>query len=184
MGIAVLENPEIRGKALPITVPVYHRLYHTREIQEAVELFEGVIVEKMPKSPLHSTLISKLVRFLRGILSDGLELRQEQPLTFERSELEPDIAIVAGKPDDYIEHHPAGAELVIEIAVTSLAYDREKAAVYAAAGIPEFWIIDAADEKIEIYRGPSGGKYTDHSVRSFADSVGLPTGGELSLANL
>jgi Uma2 family endonuclease len=60
----------------------------------------------------------------------------------------------------YSEHHPDRALLIVEVAETSLAYDREtKGHLYAASGVPEYWLVDVAGRALEVYRGPDGGRY-------------------------
>ena len=66
------------------------------------------------------------------------------------------LAVVAGGPRDYCEYHPTGAVLVVEIADATLAYDRTiKAAVYARAGIAEYWIVNLRDRLVEVHRQPT-----------------------------
>jgi Uma2 family endonuclease len=78
----------------------------------------------------------------------------------------PDLAIVPGKPSDYRHKHPTTALLVIEIADTTLEYDRtQKLALYAKAGIPEYWILNLPERVLEVYREPSGRRYK--SVRYY-----------------
>ena len=73
----------------------------------------------------------------------------------EHSEPEPDVAVVAGKPQDYIVAHPSTAALVVEVADSSLRLDRRfKAAVYARAGLHEYWIVNLVDRTLEVYREP------------------------------
>ena len=66
---------------------------------------------------------------------------KEDPLTLADSEPEPDLAVIDGKIKDYDYIRVTTARLVIEVSVSSLALDRAKAAIYAAAGIPEYWIV-------------------------------------------
>jgi Uma2 family endonuclease len=48
------------------------------------------------------------------------------------------------------------------VADTSLAYDRwTKLRLYAAAGIPEYWVVDCATETVEVHRGPGPDGYRD-----------------------
>ncbi|MCS7066067.1 MAG: Uma2 family endonuclease [Fimbriimonadales bacterium] len=87
-------------------------------------------------------------------------LRVESPLRLGSSEPVPDLAVVPGKPADYRHQHPTKALLVIEIADTSLEHDRtKKLALYAKAGIPEYWIINLLERVLEVYREPSGKRY-------------------------
>jgi Uma2 family endonuclease len=97
---------------------------------------------------------------LRRIFHSGCHVRTQLPLAIDpSSEPEPDLAVVKGSGRDYIEAHPSSAVLVIEIADTSLEYDRRKGRVYAGSGIPEYWIVNLADRCVEVYRDPSAGAY-------------------------
>ena len=73
-------------------------------------------------------------------------------------EPEPDVSVVAGQRAQY-NAHPATALLVVEVAVSSVAEDREMAAVYAEAEVAEFWLVNGAERCIEIHRDPVGGRY-------------------------
>lgn len=151
---SILDNPAIRQAALPVTIDQYHRMGDAGLISQRTELLSGVIVEKMNKSPNHSWIVQFLMDCLRQSTPENTHLRQEQPLTFGESEPEPDIALVVGQRDDYRHAHPTTAMLVIEVAVSSAAIDREKARLYAAAGVQEYIIILPDEKAIEIYTQP------------------------------
>ena len=157
---SILDNPAIRQAILSVSVEQYHRLGEAGLIHENTELLKGVIVEKMIKSPAHSWLVQFLVDWLRANLPPDLHVRQEQPLTFADSEPEPDLAVVAGGPDDYRSAHPSTALLVIEVAVSSGELDREKAHVYAAAGISEYLIVLPEENCVEAYSLPQLSAYS------------------------
>lgn len=127
------------------------------------ELLRGVIVEKMPKSPLHTKITTRLWNALTAALGEGHWVRKEEPLTLKDSEPEPDLAVVPGSEADY-KVHPSTALLVIEVSVTTVAEDRELAGLYAEAGVPEFWIVNAAARTIEVHRQPQGGRYTAQEI--------------------
>ena len=95
----------------------------------------------MSKPPLHSAVTQRAADQLRAILGKEWKLRQEQPISHEHSEPEPDIAIVCAREDDYAYEHPATAELVIEVAISGVELDDRKRAIYAGAGMQEYWII-------------------------------------------
>jgi Uma2 family endonuclease len=162
---SILDNPAIRQAVLPVSVEQYHRLGETGLIPENTELLKGVIVGKMIKSPMHSWLVQFLIDWFRANLPPGLHVRQEQPLTFSDSEPEPDVAVVSGSPDDYRSAHPTTAILVIEVAVSSAELDREKANVYAAAGVPEYLIVLPDEKRVEVHREPQASGYS--TMRGF-----------------
>ncbi|HVM49581.1 MAG TPA: Uma2 family endonuclease [Candidatus Acidoferrum sp.] len=165
MTAAVLEIPEVRQRLSPLTVEEYHRLDEYNERGRRTELIRGLVIEKMSKSPLHRVITSRLYRLLLPQVPKGLSLWMEQPLTFQDSEPEPDISITRGEEGDYKTKHPASALLVVEVAVTSPALDRANASLYAEAGVAEYWIVLAAERRVEVYRRPEGGHYQEMQVR-------------------
>ncbi|MFM8703180.1 MAG: Uma2 family endonuclease, partial [Planctomycetia bacterium] len=97
-------------------------------------------------------------------------LRKEEPLTLADSEPEPDLAVVAGCPDDFRTAHPTTAALVVEVAIATLGIDRAKADVYAAAGIAEYWIVIPESRTVEIHRRPGPAGYGEKLTVSAADA--------------
>ena len=156
---AVLERESIRNMVVRLSVKDYHWLSASGVIPEKTELIEGIVLNKMTKSPLHAHLLRRLWEFFSNKLPAEHLLLKEDPLTLERSEPEPDIAVVKGRVEDFKTTHPNRAELIIEVAVSSLELDREKACIYAEAGIPEYWIVLPEQKKVEVYREPVGENY-------------------------
>src|SRR5690349_15174980 len=127
--------PDVRKRVSPLSVEEYHRLGEFNPNGRRTELIRGIVIEKMSKSPMHSTIVALLYRLLLAQVPLGFVVRQEQPLTFRDSEPEPDIAIVRGNERDFSQSHPDTAELVIEVALGNPALDRENASLYAEANI-------------------------------------------------
>lgn len=125
-----------------------------------VELLYGRISSMSPQGEPRAYSVARLARMLIRALGDDRALvRVQAPLAApDDSEPEPDIAVVA--PGDYLCGHPATAWLIIEVAESSLARDRSKARLYAAAAVPEYWIVNLADSIIEVYPEPLGDRYT------------------------
>jgi Uma2 family endonuclease len=122
-----------------------------------VELLEGEIVEMTPEKSRHATAVDLVLAALLKAFGDGYTIRVQHPLALsDHSEPEPDLAVVAGSPRDHVDAHPATALLVVEVADSSLEYDRSrKARVYARAGIAEYWIANLVDLRLEVHRQPS-----------------------------
>ncbi len=156
--VPLLSHPGFRDRTLPLSVETWHWMVEKGLAPARAELLRGVIVEKMPKSPLHTKLVARLWSAFAAALGETHWVRKEEPLTLADSEPEPDIAIVPGQEADY-QSHPVTALLVVEVAVTTLAEDRELANLYAEAGVTEYWIVNAVARAIEIYRQPEGGLY-------------------------
>jgi Uma2 family endonuclease len=115
--------------------------------------------------------VEKLRRILAAQIEPEFLVFQETPLTTIDSEPEPDLAIHPGPLERYDAEHPRSAELVIEIAVTSLEIDRVKAAIYAEAGVKEYWIIRPASRQVEVYRGGSGAGYAAQFTITAPDAL-------------
>lgn len=180
--IAVLENPAVRRQAQPLSVKGYHMLRDWGVIGIKTELIQGVVVDKMSKSPLHEYLIETLMMYLRQGLPAGFSIRKEGPLTLADSEPEPDLSVVEGLPRDFIDAHPHHAELVVEVAVSSLAIDREKAGMYAATEIPVYWLVDAEARRVEVYTDPHEDGYRQRQIHT--DKVISPFGTVINVAGL
>lgn len=136
---------------------------------QRVELIRGEIVESSPQGPAHSILVRRLHKLLaaslmRASLFDKVDITVQSPFaaSFE-SEPEPDVAII--RPSDDISDHPDAALLVIEVADSSLEFDRrEKARIYAESGVPEYWIVNVGEQVIEVQRVPEAGAYREASI--------------------
>lgn len=140
------------------TVDEYYRLAEAGILaeDERVELIEGVIVEMTPQGRSHAVVIGNLIPLLVRAIGDELKLRVQQPLTLgDRSEPEPDLAVVSSREIREARRHPRTALLVIEVSDASHRRDRDlKARVYAAAGIPEYWIVDVTARSVELLSDP------------------------------
>jgi len=136
----------------------YRRLDELRVLpeDEPVELLDGQLVVAEPKGAPHATIVARTAAVLRGTFGDGWFVRQQDPIALdEASEPEPDVVVVPGADVDYFEDHPARPVLVVEVAATFLYYDRgHKSSAYARAGLPEYWIVNLVDWRIEVYRRP------------------------------
>ncbi len=162
------------------SVEQYHQLGELGVLtpEDNVELLEGWIVEKMNQRPIHGFIVGLLNELFQSTVPDSHCVRCQLPIATERSEPEPDIAIVRGSHDDFRDRHPRGSvcRLVIEVADTSLDKDRSKAAIYREAGVQEYWIVNVADKRIERYDF-TGGQVGIQPVMLLADSrLGLVCG--------
>jgi len=141
---------------------------------ERIELVEGEIVEMSPQDPPHSSGVRLVEEALRRVFPAGFDVRAQLPLVLDDgSEPEPDLAVVPGTIRDYLTNHPSTAILVVEVAHSTLDYDRHrKGRIYARAGIPEYWIVNLVDRVVEVYREPqSDGTYAVVQRLGEADTV-------------
>lgn len=178
----MLEIPEVRARISPVAVAQYHQFPEFNEHGRRTELIHGIVIEKMPKSPLLASIAKLLYDSLHASAPPGYSVRQDQPLTLRDSEPEPDIAIVCGNVQDYRTSHPATAALVIEIAISSETLDRQKAALYAEASVEEYWIILPLEHCVEVYRRPQGDAYLERSIMKGNAPLGCASLPSISLS--
>jgi Uma2 family endonuclease len=122
-----------------------------------VELIQGEILSTASMGEPHALTIMQLNYALLPHFNPGtgFHLRIQMPLALPAltSEPEPDIAIVVLNTPTNEAGRPTSASLIIEVAETSLAYDRDrKGALYAAAGIREYWLVNLPERCLEVYR--------------------------------
>jgi len=153
------------------TVDEYHQMAQTGILCEddRVELLEGEIIEMTPIGPRHAARVDRLTRLFSLNLGEAVIVRVQSPISLtEYSEPQPDLALLRPNPDFYAQAHPAPEDvlLVVEVAETSAAVDREKKVpLYGRAGIGEAWLVDLAGECVEVYLKPS--PYGYREVRRF-----------------
>ena len=148
--------------------------------EDRVELLDGVIVATASETPRHATGVQRASEVLSLAVGSRAVVRAELPLVAGRYSVPaPDVAVLAGLKSDYVDTHPTTALLVVEVADTALAQDRiTKAAIYAAAGIPEYWLVNFRDDRAEVFRGP------DRSERSYGENFIAGRGSRLELRTL
>jgi Uma2 family endonuclease len=173
---AILELPEVRQRVSRLSVGEYHRLDEFNENGKRTELIRGIVIEKMSKSPLHASIALRLLELIPPLLPAGFHARPEQPLALADSVPEPDFAVVRGLRTEFVRGHPNTAVLVVEVAVSSIALDREIASLYAEAGVEEYWIILVHERAVEVYRHPASGVYQEKTV--------VTMGGDLTCASV
>ena len=153
----------------------YDRMVETGVLSPGarLELLDGEIVEMSPQKSPHASAVDLVEEVLRGGFGEGFYVRGQKPLTLDDySEPEPDVAVVKGTIRDYADHHPRTAVLIVEVADTTLAYDRlNKAAAYARNAIPEYWILNLRDRLLEVHRNPVGGAYTERTPLGAGEAV-------------
>ncbi|MCK6576614.1 MAG: Uma2 family endonuclease [Anaerolineae bacterium] len=144
---------------------------------DRLELLEGWIVEKMTKKPPRLSSADRLLYALLPRLQPGFLLRQESPVVMERSIPEPDFCILRGTLEDFAARLPTPSDvaLVIEISDATLANDRTtKRRLYAAAGIPVYWLVKLTDRQIEVCTSPDPAHALYRQVTIFTPDAALP----------
>ena len=136
----------------------YEKLIATGIIDEdeKVELLGGQLVVREPQRAWHATAIRLVSAELRRAFGQGWEVDRQLPVALgDESEPEPDVAVVRGNPRDFRDAHPSHPALIVEVADTSLAFDRRhKGSLYARARVPDYWIVNLQRRVLEVYRQP------------------------------
>lgn len=124
--------------------------------EDRIELIGGALVVAEPKGSAHATAVGLVEDALRAAFGTGWVVRGQDPIApDDESEPEPDVAVVPGTRRDYRNAHPARPVLVVEVAESSLAFDRkQKGSLYARAGIADYWILNLVRRVLEVYREP------------------------------
>ena len=124
---------------------------------DRVVLIDGVLVEMSPTGPRHSGVVAWLLRHVASAAGDALRVRvQDTLLTPGGGFFEPDLFVIEPISRDRL---PDRALLVVEVAFNSRRHDLWKAAAYAAAGVPEYWVVDVDRDEVLVHRDPSDDAY-------------------------
>jgi Uma2 family endonuclease len=157
----------------------YHRMGEAGILRptDRVELIRGEIVMMSPIGKRHVAFVDNLTQLLVLRLAGRAIISVQSPVALsDDSEPEPDLKVLRRRPVPYkdVEASAADVLLLIEVAETSLRYDRStKLRLYAEAGIPEYWVIDCAAETIEVHRTPAADGYRDVTRVTGDGSVAL-----------
>lgn len=154
-----------------LTVDDYYRMGKAGILRadERVELIEGEIIDMPPPRSRHAGTVKQLAQLLQHAVGGRALVQVQDPLTLgEYSEPQPDLALLHARADFYKSRHPRAEDvlLVVEVAETSLRYDRDvKVPLYATHGVPEVWLIDIDNKLLVRYRDARAGTYarTDHA---------------------
>lgn len=135
-------------------------------------LIDGVILEEGPMNPPHAITLELTGEALRTAFGAGWRFRIQSPLVLGQDlDPEPDLAVIAGTPRGS-SGHPATADLVVEVADSSLSFDtNDKRLVYARASIRDYWVVDINGRRLLVYRDPRGGDYATQQALGPADAV-------------
>jgi Uma2 family endonuclease len=168
---------EVAAARRRFTRKEYYRMAETGILgrRERVELIRGEIVQMSPIGPRHSAFVDNVARLLIRRLPDEVIVRVQGPVALaDDTEPQPDFTVLRRRAVAYKDREAwaEDAVLVIEVADSSLAYDRStKRQLYAEAGIPEYWVVDCTAETIEVHRSPGPDGYRDVRLVSGAETL-------------
>lgn len=166
-----------------VTVSEYERMGENGSFppDARVELIEGEIIEMSPIGSRHAASVRLLSKTLNGQVGENAIISTQSPIRLsDFSEPQPDVAILKFRQDYYREGHPGPADvlLVIEVADTTVSYDRHtKMPLYARAGIPEALLFNLPDDRLEYFSRPEMGVYQENRILNRGDrfeSTSLP----------
>jgi Uma2 family endonuclease len=161
------------------SVEQYHRMIASGAFTEhdRLELIEGWVVTQMAKGPGHEYAVGQGQEQLQQRIPPGWHVRNQAPITLADSEPEPDLVVARGDRSAYKTRHPQAGEiaLVVEVSDSSLAVDRAKGRTYGAAMIPEYWIVNLVERRIEVFTGPDARRDTGYLTLQTHDAGGSVT---------
>jgi Uma2 family endonuclease len=153
-----------------LTVEEYHRMAEAGVLapDARVELIEGEVIDMAPIGSRHASAVNRLTDLLTLATRGRAIVQVQGPVRLsDRSEPEPDFALLKPRADYYRDALPSPADvlLLIEVAESTQRYDRTvKAPLYARHGIPELWVIDLENTLVHFCRRPAGDTYADISA--------------------
>lgn len=163
-----------------LTVDDYHRMAEAGVLapDARVELIEGELIAMAPQTSLHACTVNTLVKRLTLALADRAMLACQTPVRLSpHTEPEPDLMLLRPRDDAYALSHPGPADvlLLIEVADTSVRYDREvKLPLYALHGVAEVWIVDLQAGLLRTHRRPHADAYLETNASRAPGVVTLP----------
>jgi Uma2 family endonuclease len=159
------------------TVEQYHQMIVAGIFPEddRIELIHGEIVEMSPVGRRHAACVKRLNQLFSQILGIQAIVAVQDPIKLgDRSEPQPDIALLKPRPDFYAAGHPQPEDilLLVEVADTSMATDREvKIPLYASSSILEVWLVDIDQQSVEVYSQPAANIYQEFRILHRGESL-------------
>ncbi len=155
--------------------------------QDRVELIHGEIMDMAPIGQNHEGAVNALTQALVLACQGKAIVSVQNSIRLDRwSVPQPDFAVFRYRADFYLEGTrptPADALLLVEVADSSLRYDRKmKLPLYAGAGIPEYWIVDLQGRVVDAYKLPEGGGYAKEVTYRGGDQVPLSAAPDIVVA--
>ncbi len=160
------------------SIAEYDRLVRTGVLEgRRLELIHGQIREMSPIGPIHEDIVDLLTRWsFASTDASQIRVRVQHSVGVAASDSAPEPDIVWVKERSYRDGRPGPSDitLLIEVADSSLAYDLgEKAELYAASGVSDYWVVDVKSESVVVHRTPGESGYS--SVATFGRDAVIAT---------
>lgn len=176
--------PKFVPKPMKWTCEQFHNMGDAGILEDrSVILVDGEILDMPNPNPPHDTAVTLTMYVLLRIFANGHFVRVQTVLpTKLDTDSVPDFAVIAGSPRDDAKQHPSTASLIAEVADSSLDYEvGPKAYLYAAAGIPDYWVVDVKGRQLHVIRDPQadgaaprGFRYNAMQVLNATETVTPP----------
>jgi len=160
----------------------YHRLGEQGWFRDQkVELIDGEILVLTPQTSWHAYALDKTAELLNTVFARDHWIRLQLPLVSgEYGEPEPDISVVRGVRENFIDRHPTSAALIVEISYSTQDYDtKTKAHLYASMAVPDYWVLDLENRQLFVYRQPTADASVPFGHR-YQQVETLSAGGQVS----
>ena len=170
------------------TVADYYRLAEVGILgpDERLELIEGEIIVMAPIGPGHAGSVDIIGNLFVRRLDDRFIVRSQNPIHLDDgSEPQPDIVVACHRDDYFTVAHPTPADilLIVEVALSSLEYDRDvKAHLYGRNGVPETWVKNLPEDCIERFTVPGPDGYAQHTIHRRGETITPVSFPDLELA--
>jgi Uma2 family endonuclease len=154
------------------TLADYHRMCEVGILGEddRCEFINGQVLKVMPPNPPHSKVTQRLMRALVPLFpANDWFVRIQDPVTLTDDEPQPDVSVALGPDDRYDARHPGPRDLVllVEVSDTSIRFDTAtKLALYAGEKVPQYWIVNIPQRRVEVYTQPRGGRNPTYRTRT------------------
>ena len=164
------------GQPRLLTVDEFEKIVVSKILLDSqrVELIEGHLISRPLASEMETACIQRLDHALGDATASRVLTSVHDPVRLSHSQLQPDLAWLKPRADNYFGGHPTARDvlLVVEVADTSAHHDRRvKIPLYGQDGIAEAWLIDLAAGVIETYRQPSQSGYGEKRTYAPGDSL-------------
>ena len=170
-----------------LTVEQYYKMAEVGilGIDQRTELIDGEIIEMSAIGTKHAICVSNLSEILTLRTIQIAHVRQQNPIHLsDRSEPQPDIALVKRPSSLYLDCHPRPEDifLIIEVSDSTLKYDREiKIPLYAKAGIPEVWITNIEEQIFEVYKSPNQDSYEHMQIYGKGEVIPMSISADIAI---